>query len=276
MSQSTFKQIPFFVTMPHSGEKVPDVCHWLKDLPESVLMSDVDRYVDELYEPALQTLNVKHLKTEWHRYAGDLNRLPTDVDEASVVESKNKAGSFTRGFHWVKTYQGADLMKAPMDQKTHDHLTELIYDPFHAQIKSTYEDFHQQGFKHLFHIDAHSMPSKGTKEHRDPGEHRADIVVSDCHGKSCRSEFRDLVISAYVTAGFKVGFNWPYFGGRLTEQYGDPTRGHHVIQVELNRGLYMNEESKKRHTDVAEIQKKITAALSTVQSGLARLTSGIG
>lgn len=264
-------QIPFFVTMPHSGEKVPDVCHWLKDLSEPLLMSDVDRYVDELYEPALQSLNVKHLKTEWHRYAGDLNRLPTDIDETSVQGSTNKAGLFTRGFHWVRTFQGAELMKAPMDQATHMQLTELIYNPFHAQIKSTYENFHRQGFKDLFHLDAHSMPSKGTKEHRDPGESRADIVVSDRHGKSCRTEFRDLVILAYVTAGFKVGYNWPYFGGRLTEQYGEPDKGHHVIQVELNRGLYMDEESKKRHSDVAEIQKKIAIALSTIQSGLAKL-----
>lgn len=271
MSQSPFNQIPFFVTMPHSGEKVPDVCHWLKDLPEPVLMSDVDRYVDLLYEPALNELKIKNLKTEWHRYAGDLNRLPSDVDENSVIGSKNKPGTFTRGFHWVKTYQGADLMTAPMDEKTHEHLTELIYNPFHAQIKSTYSFFHEQGHQHLFHIDAHSMPSQGTSEHRDPGEFRADIVVSDCHGKSCDSRFRDLVIVAYATAGFKVGFNWPYFGGRLTEQYGDPSRGHHVIQVELNRGLYMNEESKKRHTDIAEIQMKLQKALSHIQSGLVNL-----
>lgn len=272
MSQSSFNQAPFFVTMPHSGEKVPDVCHWLQNLPEPVLMSDVDRYVDQLYDPALSALKIKNLKTEWHRYAGDLNRLPTDIDENSVIGSKNKAGLFTRGFHWVKTYQGAELMKSPMDAKTHDHLIELIYNPFHAQIKSIYEHFHQQGARHLFHIDAHSMPSKGTNEHRDPGENRADIVVSDCHGRSCDSRFRDIVILAYVMAGFKVGYNWPYFGGRLTEHYGDPKAGHHVIQVELNRGLYMNEESKKRHTNVAEIQNKIQKALTQIQLNLALLT----
>ena len=264
-------QIPFFVTMPHSGEKVPDVCLWLKDLPEEILMSDVDRYVDELYEPGLQKLNVKHLKTDWHRYAVDLNRIPTDIDETSVMGSKNKEGSFTRGFHWVKTYNGADLMKTPMDQKTHELLTQMIYDPFHAQIKSTYEEFHQQGFKNFYHIDAHSMPSLGTSEHRDPGQTRAEIVVSDCFGKSCSSAFRDLVIVSYVTAGFKVGFNWPYFGGRLTEMYGAPDKGHHVIQVELSRGLYMDEQSKKRHSDIAEIQSKIQKALAAIQTGLAKL-----
>jgi N-formylglutamate deformylase len=271
MLEVNVSQIPFFVTMPHSGEKVPEICPWLKDLPEEILMSDVDRFVDQLYEPALQKLSVPYLKTDWHRYAVDLNRNPSDIDESSVVGAKNKAGAFTRGFHWVKTYDGADLMQKPMDQKTHEALTHLIHDPFHAQIKSTYENFHQKGFKNLFHVDAHSMPSLGTLEHRDPGQTRAEIVVSDCYGKSCHQEFRDLVIVSYVMAGFKVGFNWPYFGGRLTERYGEPDKGHHVIQVELSRGLYMNEQSKKRHTDIAEIQSKLQKALAAIQSGLAKL-----
>ena len=264
-------QIPFFVTMPHSGEKVPDVCLWLKDLPEEILMSDVDRYVDELYEPGLQKLNVKHLKTDWHRYAVDLNRIPTDIDETSVMGSKNKEGSFTRGFHWVKTYNGADLMKTPMDQKTHELLTQMIYDPFHAQIKSTYEEFHQQGFKNFYHIDAHSMPSLGTRMHRDPGERRADIVVSDCLGKSCHAKYRDLVIAAYVTAGFKVGYNWPYMGGRVTETYGQPEKGQQAIQVELNRSLYMDEKSKQLLPSHSAVQEKILKALTYIKSELPKL-----
>ncbi|WP_161971440.1 N-formylglutamate amidohydrolase, partial [Escherichia coli] len=57
---------------------------------------------------------------------------------------------------------------------------------------------------------------------------RADIVVSDSKGKSCDPRFKDLVIAAYASAGFKVGYNWPYFGGRVTEQYGDPKREQHA------------------------------------------------
>ena len=85
----------------------------------------------------------------------------------------------------------------------------------------------------------------GTRMHRDPGERRADIVVSDCLGKSCDPHFRDLVIAAYTISGFKVGYNWPYMGGRVTEQYGHPSKGQHAIQVELNRALYMDEKTKK-------------------------------
>jgi N-formylglutamate amidohydrolase len=53
------------------------------------------------------------------------------------------------------------------------------------------------------------------------------------------------VIESFKKEGFSVAYNWPYFGGRLTEQYGKPQERHHVVQVELNRALYMNEVTKQ-------------------------------
>ena len=116
------------------------------------------------------------------------------------------------------------------------------------------------------------MPSLGTKNHRDPGETRADIVVSDCLGISCDKSFRDLVISAYVTAGFKVGYNWPYMGGRVTETYGKPSQHHHAIQVELNRSLYMNEVTKKIKPEAEAVKKKVQQALMYIKSELPNLS----
>lgn len=261
-------QIPFFVTMPHSGEKIPDSCTWLSGLPEEILMCDVDRFIDLLYEPALKSLEILSHKTIWHRYAVDLNRIPSDIDETSVVGSKNPAGSFDRGFHWVVTTYNHTLMEKPMSVDLHSDLKQLIYDPFHQKVQSIYADFKMQGHQQIFHIDAHSMPSVGTSMHRDPGQRRADVVVSDSLGKSCHPHFRDLVISAYTIAGFKVGYNWPYIGGRLTEQYGRPEIGQQTIQVELNRDLYMDEKTKKLKNNHLDVQGKIAKALGYIKSEL--------
>lgn len=264
-------QIPFFVTMPHSGEKVPEGCPWLKSLPEPVLMCDVDRFIDVLYAPGLEQLKIVNHKTEWHRYAVDLNRLPEDIDETSVRGSENPKGSFNRGFHWVVTTYNDTLMPEPMSLQLHNELRDLIYEPFHQAVRGIYGQFKQAGHKNIFHVDAHSMPSVGTPMHKDPGEKRAEIVISDSLGKSCDKKFRDLVIAAYVTAGFKVGYNWPYVGGRLTEQYGKPAAGQHAIQVELNRALYMDEKTKKLKDNYHDVQNKIAKALSYIQSELPHL-----
>ena len=256
--------IPFFVTIPHSGEDVPDFCTWLQNLPEPHLMCDVDRFVDVLYEPTLVATKTPYIKTKWHRYAGDLNRIPEDVDCSSVQGNKNPAGMHNRGFHWTVTTTNLPIMTAPMTHEMHQKIVKLIYEPFHESIRNQYAKFRDSGAKKIYQIDAHSMPSVGTKMHRDPGERRADIVISDCGQKSSSKQFVDLVISAYVRAGFKVGYNWPYLGGRVSEQYGNPERGQHVVQVELNRDLYMDEVTKKLKPSHGDVQKKIQAAMAYV------------
>lgn len=266
------QHIPFFITIPHSGEVIPEQCDWLQALPEEILMCDVDRYIDVLYQPTIEKLSLRSEKTQWHRYAVDLNRIPTDIDESSVQGSLNSAGMFDRGFHWVVTTKNDILLKKPIAQKLHQELSDLIYEPFHQKVRSQFSYFKDKGCEKIFHLDAHSMPSVGTKMHKDPGETRADIVISDSLGKSCSSQFRDIVIAAYVTAGFKVGYNWPYVGGRLTECYGKPELGQHTIQVELNRALYMDEITKKIKPEHIEIQKKIEKAISKIKNELALLS----
>jgi N-formylglutamate amidohydrolase len=254
-----------FATIPHSGEKIPQETPWLLNLSEPHLMRDVDRFVDRLYQPALEAMGISFVKTEWHRYAVDLNRVPEDVDASSVQGSANPAGMHRRGFHWVVTTLGEPLMSRPMSLETHRSLVQKIYDPFHRSVKEQYQIFEAMGFKEVYHLDLHSMPSMGTKEHRDPGELRADVVVSDCKAQSSKKEFVDTVILAYVRAGFKVAYNWPYFGGRVSEVYGKPEKGHHAVQVEINRALYMNEDTKHYLPEKAEaVQKKLQLALAEI------------
>ena len=266
------QQVPLFITIPHSGEKVPELCSWLKNLDETVLMCDVDRYVDRLYEPFLNEFDIPYVKTEWHRYAVDLNRIPSDIDASSVIGSSNPAGKYSRGYHWVVTTHNSQLIKQPLSQEIHHQLTDLIYKPFHSEVLKLAGQIKSQGHRHIYHIDAHSMPSVGTSMHKDPGERRADIVISDSLGKSCSAEFRDLVIAAYVTAGFKVGYNWPYVGGRLTEEYGRPSQGHHTIQVELNRDLYMDEVTKKIKPELSmEVSSRLKKAILKIKTELGSL-----
>lgn len=267
MSKANTK--PFFVSIPHSGERVPDETPWLKTLPETVLMFDVDRYVDQLYVPGLTQANIPFVKTDWHRYAIDLNRLPDDVDSDSVIGHKNASGSFPRGLHWSMTTTKEKLMPGPMTQELHERLIKLYFEPFHSEVRLRYEEFRKAGFKNIYHLDAHSMPSRGTSEHRDPGEFRKDVVISDCKGSSCSETYLDLVTTAYRDAGFTINYNWPYFGGRVTETYGHPNQGQQAIQVELNRSLYMDEKTKRLIPEKASsVKTAISEALKTILDGI--------
>ena len=237
-------------------------------------MADVDRYVDRLYEPVIKELELQHVKTEWHRYVVDLNRFSSDVDADSVIGSTNPAGKFTRGLHWVKTMEGAQLMPQPMTQELHEQLIRNYFDPFHVKVKAVYKSLFEQGAGKVYHLDAHSMPSKGTAAHRDPGETRADVVVSDWEDRSCEKSYLDLVCEAYKRTGLSVAVNWPYVGGRVTEAYGKPEIGQHAIQVELNRALYMDEKTKKFLPEKAQVlTQKIGEAVRYIHNHLPDLKS---
>ncbi len=228
-------------------------------------MCDVDRYVDRLYQPVISELKLSIVKSQWHRYVTDLNRLSTDVDSSSVEGSENPAGKFTTGLHWVKTTRGQVLMEKPISQALHEQLVERYFTPFHSDLKEMYQFFQNHGAKKVYHLDAHSMPSIGTSAHRDPGQLRAEIVVSDWDEKSCDSWFKELVIEAYKQAGLKVAYNWPYLGGRVTQTYGKPSTGQNAMQVEINRSMYMDEVSKALIPDKAKLlSDKLTNAVKYI------------
>lgn len=261
------KTSPLLVTIPHSGEAIPPEASWLQQLPEEILLCDIDRFVDELYSPVLSKLSLPFVSCSWHRYAGDLNRSPLDVDRDSVQGAAGAFGSMKRGFHWRITTQGQVILKEPISIETHGALVKKIHDPFHSQVQKLAHVI-KASHSCVYHLDLHSMPSLGTSEHRDPGELRADIVISDSLGKSSSSSFLDLVLSSYVKAGFKVGYNWPYYGGYITEKYGNPLENHHTLQVELNRSLYMDEKTKVKKKDFQKIQGQLSQAIELIYSKL--------
>ena len=266
----------FFVSIPHSGEEVPTEASWLKSLREEVLMCDVDRFVDRIYLPSLQELNIPCIIAKWHRYAVDLNRFPSDIDKNSVempldlVDSKKHAFQslgHPRGFHWSVTTKRHKLLKAPMSFETHQKLVKKCFLPYHEALSKKMKELQKKNESKkknkILLLDAHSMPSLGTEAHRDPGHLRAEIVVSDREGKSAEKNFTHLVIEAYKNAGFEVVLNWPYQGGRIIETYGKPKEGQNAIQVELNRNLYMDEKTRRLRSQetLRDIQGKIKKAL---------------
>ena len=56
---------------------------------------------------------------------------------------------------------------------------------------------------------------------------------------------------------FIVTRNKPYAGGFTTRHYGRPKNGIHVLQVEINRALYMDEKRVKRSHGLPKIARRI-------------------
>ena len=91
-------------------------------------------------------------------------------------------------------------------------------------------------------LAGHSMPSVGRAGSADD-RNRADVVPGTRGRTSAAGRFIDVVDGHAAQRGWSVRHDEPYRGGFTTQFYGRPANGIHVVQIELARRLYMNEES---------------------------------
>ena len=52
-----------------------------------------------------------------------------------------------------------------------------------------------------------------------------------------------------------------FSGGYITKKYGDPNNGIHVIQIEINKKLYMDEDKIKKNKNFFNLRKKLTSVI---------------
>jgi len=75
-----------------------------------------------------------------------------------------------------------------------------------------------------------------------------------------------------VDLGYRVSRNTPYAGGYTTETYGRPHFGVHVLQIEIDRSLYLDEARLEPHAGYEALR----ANLEPVFRVLAALARELG
>ena len=55
----------------------------------------------------------------------------------------------------------------------------------------------------------------------------------------------------------RVRRNKPYAGGFITEHYGAPAAARHVVQIEINRALYMDERAMVKSERWRELEREL-------------------
>ena len=84
-----------------------------------------------------------------------------------------------------------------------------------------------------------------------------DVVLGDAHGSACARTVSELAEGTLIELGFSVIRNKPYAGGYTTRHYGRPEEGVHVLQIEINRALYMDENSIQRGPGLPGLVRRI-------------------
>ncbi|MGH7153465.1 MAG: N-formylglutamate amidohydrolase, partial [Acetobacteraceae bacterium] len=101
-----------------------------------------------------------------------------------------------------------------------------------------------------------------------------DFVLGDAHGTACAPRITRFVEQTLAALGYAVRRNDPYAGGYITRHYGRPREGVHALQIEVARGLYMDEARIERLARFTAIQRDLTTLIARLAEEAERLLAG--
>jgi N-formylglutamate amidohydrolase len=260
---------PVVFNSPHSGSVYPDAFLQAARLDLATLRRSEDSFVDELFIGVVER-GYPLLRAHFPRCYVDVNREPYELDPRMFdgrlpsfanTRSMRVAGGLGTVARVVGDAQEIYDQRIPVD----DALTriESLYKPYHRALRRLASHVHED-FGAAVMVDCHSMPSVTHNRDERP---RADFILGDRYGTSCVAAVTETIETALRDNGFTVSRNKPYAGGFITEHYGNPAAGLHVIQLELNRALYMDErhyEKLPQFDRVAAILESLADLLTEV------------
>ena len=207
-----------------------------------------DSFVDELFA-AGPRLGAPLLSARFPRAYVDVNREAYELDPSMFSDALPKfvnAGSprVRMGLGTIARIvaSGEEIYAKKLCFAEAQRRIEQLYRPYHRALRGLVEET-EALFGGCLLIDCHSMPSGTDSACERSG---ADIVLGDCHGVSCAPRFVEAARRLLTERGFAVAINSPYSGGFTTGHYGRPSVRRHALQIEVNRGLYMNERDYQR------------------------------
>lgn len=233
---------PVLFASPHSGSVYPAAMQAALCVPLMDVRRTEDAFVDELFAGA-PALGAGLITARYGRSVVDLNRDPHELDAAMFHDGPPRPcalptarveaglGCLPRVGARGEAIYGRLLSRAEGEERL-----SLVHDAYHEHLAGTLDGL-RRAHGHALLIDCHSMPSV------QPGRRAlSDIVLGDRFGSSADSRLLARIERSFRTAGFTVARNAPYAGGYTTRRYGRPRRGVHALQIEINRGLYMDEQ----------------------------------
>lgn len=233
---------PLILSSPHSGRHYPEALLAASQVDAFELrrLEDVD--VDRLFTPP-DGCPLPFLAARYARAYVDLNReafeLDRDLLTGPVPEFVNTASVKARaGLGTVPSRIGSRAIYR--ERLTFDDVrrrVEEAYRPYHHALKRLIDDAAAR-FGWALLLDCHSMPGVAPPLRRGA---EIDFALGDRFGRSCAPGVVEWAESHLRRRGFRVTRNRPYAGGFITSHYGRPGDGVHVLQIEVRRGLYMNE-----------------------------------
>ena len=258
---------PLVFASPHSGRLYPDDMMAAAALDAHAIRRSEDAFVDELIGSG-PSQGAALICANLARAYIDVNREAFELDQAMFAD---ELPDFARA-RTARVAAGLGAIARVVSEGQEIYARKLTFDEARGRIEGVHAPYHQAlarllGEAHAAHgyailIDWHSMPAAAAKAGGRDGP--CDMVLGDRFGASCASLVTQKVEHELEARGYKVARNAPYAGGYTTEHYGRPNRRTHALQIEINRGLYLNEMSLQPTAGFAKLKANLEAVIATL------------
>lgn len=258
---------PFLFAVPHSGRHYPDSFRRRSRLDDRDLRLSEDAFVDDLFAGVSAFGATQIVATHARAYV-DLNRAENELEPGMFsgeigpyevdLNNRVKAGL---GVIPRMIGEGMPIYEGKIPIREAFKRLETVYEPYHNQVAEVLQTRHTT-FGSSVLIDCHSMPSGPELGRRRKAQ--PDIVLGDCWGTSCSRELTGLAERLFLEAGLRVRRNIPYAGGYATRYYGKPGRACHALQIEINRGIYMDETRVEKLPEFDSVRDKMIAVAKSL------------
>jgi N-formylglutamate amidohydrolase len=302
---------PLLLASPHSGRDYPSGFLAQSALDRATLRQSEDCYVDLLIEPAtrLGVPSLKALFPrifiDPNRDAAELD--PQLFADPLPAQAQITSPRVLAGLGVVPRVAADDrsIYAGQLAFHEAEDRLERYYRPYHRSLQAAIKHI-RTAFGQCLLLDCHSMPSAGApllseERHRSglgtatgagPGKGtvakeqagngidagrgsrgggEADFILGDCYGGACSDAVTAHVESFLLKAGASVRRNNPYSGGYVTQTYGRPAEGVHVLQLEINRRLYVDEASLAPNAGFAATRDLLAGLIGSLRDDAADL-----
>lgn len=263
---------PIIYASPHSGRRYHPAFLNMSRLDRHALRQSEDGYVDLLFAGAPR-LGAPLLKALFPRAYVDVNRARNELDPRMfaddlppTVDSRSSRVRAGLGVVPRIVADGHDIYGRKLRYGEARRRLAACYDPYHDALSGLIRETMTR-FGCAVLIDCHSMPSSGAPFPTD--EPALDFVLGDRYGSSCSEAITSFVEQDLLSKGYTVSRNAPYAGGYVARAYGRPESGVHVLQIEINRALYLDERRYARHGGFQRLRRD----LEDLMAGLAGLSA---
>jgi len=251
---------------PHSGRDYPWAFLRKTVLDERAIRSSEDAFVDLLFESA-PDYGAPLLVATAPRAFIDLNRSAEELDPALIdgVRKTSHNPRVTSGLGVIPRVvaNGRVIYSGKMTQDEAGARLRDYWRPYHDRLQQMLDDTRAL-FGEAILIDCHSMPHEAIDSIGTAGVPHPEIVLGDRFGAAAGQLIVDRVEAAFAAAGLRVARNSPFAGAYTAQHYGRPSRGQHVIQVEIDRALYMNERMVRPSGNFAAFQALMRGVIAEI------------